>query len=477
VWLDIISNSDAGLATGADVYISEIDIGYNSSDHLYTPVDGKLSATADLVEGEEGNVFLSGFDVEFKGIEIGDTEDVKLKPSGNDNYKVEFYTKAGDKISQEYCGHNTSTLVALGRKSGSSFRDIVTSATVPVHDEDYVIIGDGSTGGYGRILQFKSVQNGDDIYRIKDIGSGEVYDVSYDSNGQGTLVVDGFSTTIKGQGDSGTSLNFSTAKNNIYTQYGAKLTFAATTTAGGNCTVTMLSETAEDGSTRDTLAFRVYYDSTNSEMQLRSYSDATGVSMTKVDDKDEYEGYSQHYGIKAHFNSPTTGQRDVTLTYPDDQATFAVFYTGAEVTEGGTTEGTYTEKVVPIPVSASKLASEVADITAQNALVVGGPCVNPAAATLMGNPENCVEGFTEGKAMIKLFENDGNVALLVAGYAALDTRRATTVLANHADYAGDLVGTEVVVSGTTLSDIMVSQPVAEEVAEEVVEEVVEEVTE
>ena len=94
------------------------------------------------------------------------------------------------------------------------------------------------------------------------------------------------------------------------------------------------------------------------------------------------------------------------------------------------------------------------DVTAVNAIVVGGPCANSAAATLMGNPENCVAGFEPGKAMVKLFENGNKVALLVAGYSSDDTRRAARVLANHADY--DLSGDEVVISGTSMTDIRVS---------------------
>jgi len=95
----------------------------------------------------------------------------------------------------------------------------------------------------------------------------------------------------------------------------------------------------------------------------------------------------------------------------------------------------------------------VEDVTAVNAIVVGGPCANSAAAQLMGNPEDCTAGFEAGKAMIKLFENSGNVALLVAGFDALDTRRAARVLADHGDYA--LSGMEAEVTGTSLTDISV----------------------
>ena len=80
-------------------------------------------------------------------------------------------------------------------------------------------------------------------------------------------------------------------------------------------------------------------------------------------------------------------------------------------------------------------------------IVVGGPCVNEAAAALLGNPEDCTAGFESGKAMIKLFENGGNVAMLVAGYSGADTRVAGQVVAEFRDY--NLAGMEVEVNTQT----------------------------
>jgi hypothetical protein len=66
-------------------------------------------------------------------------------------------------------------------------------------------------------------------------------------------------------------------------------------------------------------------------------------------------------------------------------------------------------------------------------------------------------GIPTNKAIIKLvsFAN-GNVAMVVAGWNAIDTRRACTVIADYEKYA--LAGTEMVVSGTTMSDIKVTTP-------------------
>ena len=64
----------------------------------------------------------------------------------------------------------------------------------------------------------------------------------------------------------------------------------------------------------------------------------------------------------------------------------------------------------------------------------------------MGNPTDCTAGFEPGVGRIELFEHaNGNVAMLVAGYSALDTRNAAQVIANYGDYKGQLKGMKVTV--------------------------------
>ncbi|MFH1590632.1 MAG: hypothetical protein ABIC95_01755 [archaeon] len=451
VVVDITSSSDGGIADGNDVMISGIEVSYTPGSMLYIPSGKGLSEVADLVEGDDGNVFASGFDIVYKGLQETNTEAIELRPSGSNNYKLKFVTKAGVEYNQAVFGNSGGTPF-LGERSGSNDRDMITAPATPVNDEEFVIIGDGTDTGYARILQFKSVQNADDLYRLKDVGTGDIYDVSYDSGGTGTLVVDGFSTTIVGDGDDAAYLNFSRAQAYIPTQFGAKIEFINATL------LAVSSETAEDGATRNNITVGIEYDTTNTQLNLDTQSFVGIGSYTdyKLADDDEYEGMVAPYGVKwKFFDSTGSGQDKFIITYPDDQTTAAVFVT-SEVTGTSTSGGVTRTTFVPIPISASKLASEVSNVENENAIVVGGPCVNSAAALLMGNPAECWAGFEEGKAMLKVFENDGNVALLVAGFGAVDTKRATNVLAEWDKY--DLSGSELVVSETATNDIKVSKP-------------------
>lgn len=88
----------------------------------------------------------------------------------------------------------------------------------------------------------------------------------------------------------------------------------------------------------------------------------------------------------------------------------------------------------------------------KNLILVGGPCINSATAVIMGYPKDCADGFYKGKAIIKLYENNGFNALVIAGMTAEDTKLAAKVLA---DNLYDFKGKEIEVAGTSIKDIKI----------------------
>lgn len=190
----------------------------------------------------------------------------------------------------------------------------------------------------------------------------------------------------------------------------------------------------------------------------------TVLSMNSLDEEDLKQGLST-YGVffEQTDKSDSDDADDLTIEYPLQQRGVDAFITigSTKTTRVGPSSG---GAVVlnQISVGHAKLASEVAGReTSQNIIAVGGSCINSVSATLMGSSTPlCGEasGLKAGEAVIKLFENGDNVAMLVAGWSAADTRRATKVVAEYSDYADDLVGSEVVVTGTSGSDITVSAP-------------------
>jgi len=111
------------------------------------------------------------------------------------------------------------------------------------------------------------------------------------------------------------------------------------------------------------------------------------------------------------------------------------------------------EPVNPIGVGMAVLDSDALALGSTNMIVIGGPCANSVAAELLGNPANCAEGFKEGHAMIRTWDKNGKVAMLVAGYEAQDTLGASRVLARWDEY--NMKGTSVEIVVPDLSNIIV----------------------
>lgn len=86
---------------------------------------------------------------------------------------------------------------------------------------------------------------------------------------------------------------------------------------------------------------------------------------------------------------------------------------------------------VTTEIGTSRIDSEIADITTKNAIVIGSPCDNTAAAKLEGNPVPCYKNLGGSAGYIKLFENNGKVQLLITGLTAQDRHQAAKFLAER----------------------------------------------
>lgn len=155
----------------------------------------------------------------------------------------------------------------------------------------------------------------------------------------------------------------------------------------------------------------------------------TVLDMVSLNEVDKLQGLTT-YGVFFDLDQSVRQRNEgdiLSIEYPISQRgadVFVVTGKGTTVREGGAAGGK-SQIIHPLSVGVTKLASQVADVSAQNLLVVGGPCVNAVASELMGSPDDCAKDFEAGKALVKLFENDGSVAMLVAGYEAVDTQRAS----------------------------------------------------
>jgi len=161
------------------------------------------------------------------------------------------------------------------------------------------------------------------------------------------------------------------------------------------------------------------------------------------------EDHRSAYGIVIKNPESAGASDEVRLSVPQDivKANIVIKGTSSTVTGGDVTY--IPAEVTPV----TKLASEVTTASDYNLILVGGPCANALVEDVFA--VTC-DGwsFEQGEAVVKLMANGDKVAMLVAGTTADDTRRAAKAIANHGDY--DFSGAEVLVSGTSLTDINVA---------------------
>ncbi len=224
--------------------------------------------------------------------------------------------------------------------------------------------------------------------------------------------------------------------------------------------ITTQSRLFDERTTNDVLVINITDDETNGRYnipnaQIRSNGTGTAAPSSLNEDPRNYQLYTL-FGSFLELFVPTGNTIPPVLTYKHGQSQRGaqVVVTAGDFQKQEVTTGT-TEKVNQLSVGISKLASEVADnLDSFDAIVVGGPCANTAAFELLGKPADCTEGFAAGKAVVRLFQHsNGRAALLVAGFAADDTRRAGKAVASG--QLASVSSDQAEVSGTKLTDFTV----------------------
>jgi hypothetical protein len=154
---------------------------------------------------------------------------------------------------------------------------------------------------------------------------------------------------------------------------------------------------------------------------------ASGMLET-ADGSKIYEGYMPtDLATYLYQSKPSSGLNDLRIDYFGEESYAQVYVTEASSTMSGAT-GSLGNVLVK--------DSEVSSVSSKNLVVIGGSCINSAAATLVGGAK-CTADFTSstgigsGQFLIQSFGNaytTGKIALLVAGYEAADTINAVTYL-------------------------------------------------
>jgi len=495
----IIEGSD----TNSTFKITRIHVNMTADDNYFVPANGKLS---EIIKAEGGSsaepqvLFTENWDIEYKGLKSVDTEKIKLVTSGSSQYNLEFQDGDNQKVSVPVAKATAASVLVFG----DSAKDFIHGENATITKDDFFVVTDGSRKRGERktyVLQYKGadkVSNDNPVLRFKNLGSGDTIEQTYSAGTGGavqqlaTLKIGGADFrvyNISGIGlndfnllvdlDASGAINgVANSTVNITTYGGAEIGFSTNgTMAGGLMSVSSINMTvgtpdaAYDGNAKDTVenvrasdyAVQITADSSTKVALAVLTGFSGGQSGQKLtertpDGETNVQYAYTSYGTFIKRDSPSSEPGTLDITYPLSQRYPQVYITAKGATfssSSAPSSGAVT--IQRIQVGAAKLASEVSDVKAQNVILVGGPCANAAAATVLGNPVDCTAGFTPGEGRVELWDNGNNVAMLVAGYSALDTRNAAQVVANYADYKGQLKGSKVVVKKVN-SQLTVAAP-------------------
>ncbi|MBI4010507.1 MAG: hypothetical protein HY361_04990, partial [Candidatus Aenigmarchaeota archaeon] len=504
--------------------INTIEVNMTTEDDYFVSKGGKLSE-AIAANNEESEVLMNGgFDIEYQGLEAQVTHDIKLKSSSAKRYNLQLFDGDSKPVDLPVAYAESATILNMSEETGQAARSsqnrLVLDKTFPLFKNDYFVVtggtaSDGSAKSY--LLQYKGVDKSTKTspkIQFKNMGSGENLEYSASAVSSGatvaTIKLGGYSFPVYTIGSDQSADDYpvrvamdtsaiafdatgNASRGQFITfvdSFGAQWSINATpitgqgvdwsqsgqvgsNNLGGNLTgiqIGMQTPNADDYDT--SVPTKLVLNVTSaSGPEVRGNILTSGtwagvaagpITLITPDGESEVSyGYTS-MGTFITYKQPSSDPQELILAYPEKQSLPQVYITSGATSSSTTAGGTLTKVEV---VDATKLDSEIADAKAQNLIVVGGPCVNTVAAELLGSPASCTEGFTPGKARVKLFEQaNGNVAMLVAGYSGADTRLAGKVLANTNKVAA-AGGMEVEIEGTTTADAVVGAPAAVETTE------------
>jgi len=380
----------------------------------------------------------------YEGV-TGDFEEMEFEVRGDDDAEFTFMNNDGKEVVVYF--HHDGSNYMLGSDD----------------DKPILQVTEGTDDGPDDVWLLYSTTGGNEVHmlQIQDIdctnGDITIDDVTYDNDAvadEESFTCDNTAQTVSlgSLGNILLSYNASQAGNDLVfvngpgngtfeTKYEGVLTFNATTV--------VFTEADGDETTQEPARMDLTWDSTDGFELLDPSGVGSGVDNDNDDDSSQWYATAKGTLLEVEEDGEW-----IKIQHPEEDVFGNVFVAPLDASvAGGTSGGATADQVNPFSVGLAVLDAD-AEGMSKNMLVVGGPCANTIAADLMGNPEDCTEGFEEGKAMLKYFERNGKDALLVAGYSAEDTMGASRVLADFEDY--DLSGDEVEVVVTSLDQISIS---------------------
>ena len=497
---------------------------------LYIPPGHGMREYLDEPEGMLGN-----WDLFYAGLDDTGVSVVKLDPSGDDQYNLEFENRQGQLYNVPYVtnqgsifkyGDDDNDLVFIEGRWNANSSDSghfstdddanqaaavatplpsagIGNFTFNIGDDDFFILSNSRLNlndetAFTHVVRFTSVDTSNRLLTFDDEAVGTrtfTYDaqnlnrsvgssdlvfggntfIAYvenitntssssiglvvDKNGDGVINRTEIRITVNGGGI--IDLGNSTDSDGHVSNGSADNVDRINGNVNVNWTLTTLAtEFDEDGPTSGGTANEVLEANISTsgrpagELGIGSTpAAAPALGMFEPDEDRDHSYGMTEYGVFLDLFDESGSDKAETLTieYPLVQRGAKVFVTMGATTTSKSKAGEICTVADITP--ATMLDTEVGSrASSYNLILVGDSCVNKIVADLWGvSYPTCGEGlpYGPGEAVVQLMENGNKVAMVIAGYDAIDTRKAAKVVANYGDY--NLGGEEATVTGTISS--------------------------
>ncbi|MFH1500647.1 MAG: hypothetical protein ABIE22_01750 [archaeon] len=392
-------------------------------------------------------------------------ESFEVSPNGNTEVRLNNFPFAdGIKTLSLIYANSTGDYVGFGKESSNllvtaNVNSILFNETKG--DEEFVASWNTTTEGESYLLKCTNIGTRNSLNRTDIYNQVTASTVCQDLAATDTCTVGNVVLTVNSVVKDGTiktvnvSVNSGGSFNRLYTKEGLELRLPYYAASGigaynttGNSTdndgtyfgkwILHMTEEDKDSNLGKGLMLNVTLDDTSDSKVTVSTVSAlwSGANTYEDGDSDIFIGrVKSDLATKSAFD--TGGDQDkVTITYSGDQSYADVFVASpsATVSQGGGSGGGSVSELGSVTVS----DSEVSQVSSKNLIIIGGSCINSAAAKFLGSDSAvCGEAFTTqtdvaaGQFLIEAAASPYNadkVAMLVAGYEAADTQNAAKYL-------------------------------------------------
>ena len=415
-----------------DGYEFSIDAGATDLNDVttmtFTFTPGDLDADEDhyLTVGESMvDPFFKTFKLDFAGMSQElDSEGkvpVEIKVQGDDEVVINVVNDKGDEFTIE------------AYEDGLTNADLVLAGATVLEDQKFL----GQDGDNTALFEVTNIKSDDSEVTIKNLVSGEskVYEVGDSVKDTQYFIGAIDDTTRIDFVDSATGVvgvNDEDVQVTVTLKDGSVLTLADDTVADTDVELTITEDTNDfdDVTAGGVLGVTPDYTTADDEFVLKT--------TTKTNFEEDTDDDGNAYGLSDYGTYYTLDEDGVVLmAYIPDEAEveYNVFVSPMDatiVTTGGSDVTTQQVNAFAVGAAIKAVDVNVAN-PANNLIVIGGTCINSVSAELKevaAGSCGADSGLSPNEAIIELFDLDnGKVAMLVAGYEAVDTQAASRAVA------------------------------------------------